>query len=467
MAAAKVLTAEQKQAIGVETMNLAINAYNDFTGSNLPEITADTWGSWVDGFINSRNENQFYPYLLDTIFEQFVSKANYNNKLAPYKKGFVANGAGVKQTFIDKIDALPYAGTSDVEKEELRTYLADIYEARYLLNMQRKYPVTLGRVQFRGYVESPEKVINLIDDVKSMLYTSNEMDEYGLMKTLLQNYLLQGKAYVVPVNMQNGLDDFAAAFREMSMVLDSVPTRDYNEFGVMNNTPVDRQVLFISAKMAARYSVNVLSAAFNMSQVDYVTRVEVLDNIDRPYSELGKLRQLNNKIPEIGATDQGVLGNVVAVLADREFFQVYDVVNEMWEKERASRMDINYFLHIWQVYAHSPFCNVCVFVDSTYATELPATINMQVVGKNITPAGIDFTVEIERTANSLVGGNLNLVQTDELAGNGILVTKTGFIRIPTGQSATLDGKIRDTEYKAGTALSATTNVGDTIAFNKQ
>ena len=194
-------TAKNRTAIAVGVMNQAVNALAaSVRGFDLPEVTADTWGAWVDGLINSRYENQFYWQLVDTIYQTIVSKAIYENSMKSFKAGFIANGAGVKETFIDKIDAMPYA-TFDVEKKELKTYLADIYESRYVVNMQRDYPVTLGRLQFRGYVETPERVIDLIDTIKSMLYTSNEMDEYGLMKTLIQAYILSGKAYIVPVDL--------------------------------------------------------------------------------------------------------------------------------------------------------------------------------------------------------------------------------------------------------------------------
>lgn len=457
---------QNARRLAVDLMNESIDKLN-LTGMNLPEISEGTWGEWVAAMINSRYESQFYPTMVETIFETIVSQAIYENILKEYKGGFVSNGAGVKETFVDKIDALPYA-TTDVEKEELKNYMAQIYEARYLLNMERKYPVTLGRIQFRGYIESPEKVMDLVDYVKSMLYTSNEMDEYGLMKTMLQNYILQGKAYVVPVDMSNGLDDFATEFRAMSLLLKGLPKRDFNEFGVMNNTPLDRQVLILSARTAAKYSVDVLSSAFNMSQVDYVTRVEVMDDLDQPYSELDVLRKVNKNIPAISAADSNILGNVVGILMDRNFFKVYDMVNEMWDKERASRMDVNYFLHIWQIYATSPFANFVVFVDNKAATAAPESVTVEVVGKNITPAGVDYTVQVQRTEASLVGGNMNLVQTDTLAGQGVMVTKTGLVRVPAGvDSVTLSGKIRSLNYQAATAVTAETNVGDTIVFNKQ
>lgn len=478
MAASKA----RQNAIAAQVMNDAIKAMAADGRGNLPEIALDTWGSWFDALIGSPLENQFYPYLCDTIFEQFVTKANYKNRLAKYKKGFVANGAGVKQTFIDKIDALPFS-TTNVEKQELKTYVNDVYEANYTLNNQRKYPVSQGRLMWRGYVQTPEKVIDLIDMIKSMMYTSNEMDENGLMWTLVQNYVLNGKAYVVPVDMSNGIDDFVETFLDMSMTLADIPVRDYNEYGVMNNTPYDRQVLFMPTKVMAKYQ-NTLASKFNDSRIDFMSQVEPKAYFDKPYSELQKMRE--NEIAELGYTaipnitsaDTAILKNVVGILMDTDFMQIYDVVNEMWDKTRASQMDVNYFLHVWQIFATSPFANFIIFVDSTAATTQPSTINVKVLSKTINAAYTEFVLGVERTASSLVGGGLNFVQTDELAADKVMVTKTGLVRIPTGTDpVTLTGKIRDVNYKAASAIvlttdgeegsPAVTNVGDTIVFNKQ
>lgn len=461
----------KQAAIAASTVNMAVDRMAADGRGVLPQISIDTWGSWFDALIGSPLENQFYPYLCDTIFEQFATKANYQNKLAKYKKGFVANGAGVKQTFIDKIDALPF-NTSDVEKQELKTYIADAYEANYTLNNQRKYPVTLGRLQWRGYVQTPEKVIDLIDMIKSMLYTSNEMDENGLIWTLMQNYMLKGKAYVVPVDMSNGIEDFVESYMEMAMILDDIPVRDYNEYGVMNNTPIDRQVLFLPTKVMAKFTT-LLANTYHFNMIDFKTQVESKAYFDKPYSELEKMRQNEIKelgystLPEITAADTAILKNVVGVLIDREFLQIYDVVNEMWDKTRASQMDVNYFLHVWQIFATSPFANVILFVDSTAATEQPDDIKVTVASKSINAAGTEFVLAVERTEASLVGGGMNFVQTDELANSKVMVTKTGVVRMPANsEGITLTGKIRDVSYTAKTTLALTTNVGAEIVFEK-
>lgn len=461
-----------KQAsIAKQVMNDAINAMAAAGRGVLPQIALDTWGSWYDALIGSPLENQFYPFLCDTIFQQFVSKANYNNKFAKYKKGFVANGAGVKQTFIDKIDALPFS-TTNVEKQELKTYVNDVYEANYTLNNQRKYPVTLGRLMWRGYVRTPEAVIDLIDMIKNMMYTSNEMDENGLTWTMIQKHLLAGKAYVVPVDMSNGIEDFVESYMEMSDVLDDIPVRDYNEYGVMNNTPRDRQVLILPTKIKAKF-MTMLANTYHYNLIDFKTQVESKAYFDKPYSELAKMRENEiaengfTNLPDITANDTAILKNVVGVLIDTEFMQIYDVVNEMWDTTRATQMDVNYFLHVWQIFATSPFANCVIFVDSTAATAQPDEIKVKVASKSINAAGTEFVLAVERTESSLVGGGLNFVQTDALAAAKVIVTKTGLVRMPAGASAvTLTGKIRDVSYTAKTTLALTTNVGAEIVFAK-
>lgn len=464
----------KQEAIAASTVNEAINKMAAEGKGVLPQISIDTWGSWFDAMVCSPLENQFYTYLCNTIFEQFATKANYQNKLAKYKKGFTANSAGVKQTFIDKIDALPF-NTSQVEKQELKTYVNDVYEANYTLNNQRKYPVTLGRLQWRGYVQTPEKVIDLIDMIKSMMYTSNEMDENGLMWTLMQNYMLKGKAYVVPVDMSNGIEDFVESYMEMAMILDDIPVRDYNEYGVMNNTPLDRQVLFLPTKIMAKFTT-LLANTYHFNMIDFKTQVESKAYFDKPYSELEKMRQAEinelgySTLPNITADDTAILKNVVGVLIDREFLQIYDVVNEMWDKTRASQMDVNYFLHVWQIFATSPFANVILFVDSTVATTQPDEIKVKIASKSINSAGTEFVLAVERTEASLVGGGMNFIQNDELANSKVMVTKTGVVRMPADTEEagiTLEGAIRDTKYQAATALTLASNVGDEITFNKQ
>ena len=236
----------------------------------------------------------------------------------------------------------------------------------------------------------------------------------------------------------------------------------------MNNTPKDRQVLFLPAEVAATYGIDVLSSTFNLEYANWNTATKVMEDLDKPYSELATLRAINPNIPNIDAAATAALKPVKSILMDREFFKVYDVVNEMWDKERASMMDINYFLHIVQIYATSPFANIVVFVDSTAAAEQPATLTASIVSKSVTAAYTDFVLEVQHTANSIVGGGLNFIQTDDAAAAGIMVTKTGFIRIPASDTdgVTLKGAIRDVTYTAAAALKKTANVGETVTLNK-
>lgn len=463
-------TKASKAAAATQVMNMALNNM-PMAKAALGEITLENWGSWTSQLIQGRYENMFYAYLTDVILQEFVSKANYENPLKRYKKGFVANGAGVRQRFIDKIDALPYQ-ISDVEKRELKTYLASIYEADYIVNTQRYYPITLGRAEFRAAVASEQGVLDLIDTIKSMLYTSNEIDEYALTIALIQNYILSGKAYLVPVDTSLDLDSveddsFGVQYRAMATAM-TRPSRKFNEFGVANNVPFSRQVTFLTDVTVAKYGLGTLAQAYNPGYADFVNRIESVGSFTELPFGYAELQASLPELPEITSSDLAVLKDVVGVTFDEDLIQIYDYINELWEKERAVMMDINYFLHVWQIYGISPFANIVVFVDQSAEISDPDEVTMEVVGKTVRRGRTTFNLSIKREAPSLVGGYVNLVQTDDAADAAVRIFKNGVVDMPATLTAgvTLTGEIRDTGYTATAAITPSTSVGGTITFRR-
>ena len=52
---------------------------------------------------------------------------------------------------------------------------------------------------------------------------------------------------------------------------------------------------------------------------------------------------------------------VLAVLCDREWFQVYDNLTAFTDDYVAAGMYNNYFLNVWKTVSSSPFANAVVF----------------------------------------------------------------------------------------------------------
>lgn len=431
----------------------------------VPRIGATNWGEWYNAVTsNPALENEFRANLTDMIYTTFVTKASFDNKLAMFKKGFVKNGAGVKEYALGMVDAIPYA-TSDVEKQELKRYINEMFEAYYQINNKRTYPSTLGRLQFRTLVETPDAAAQMLNDQMDVMNTSSEWGEYVTTKGLLQHAIAHGQLYPWPVNYEDPAD-IVEQIRNASDAL-KYPKRKYNAYGIRMNTPLERQVLIITDKLENRIGVRVLAEVFHLQHAEYLSRRVSIDDWNDLDEEYNKLRAINPEMPEITTDDLAVLNDVLAVVCDEKLLQIWDFIREMWEKKLSSTMEINYFLHIWQIYALSPFSNAIVLVKNTASTELPATITAEVVSKQQTVNGTVFALELGVDGASLVGGTAILVETDATANAGMRVFRDGIVKmIANSAGAVLTADMGGAEYVSDVSLTPATEVGATIELSQ-
>lgn len=431
----------------------------------VPQVGVGNWGDWYNALMASPAlENEFRANLINYVYEYVAYKASFANKLGFLKKGEINNGAGIREQFVAMVDVMPYI-TSDVERQELKRYITDMFEAVHLVNMKRVYPATIGRVQFREMMATEEGVLRAVDLIKDSIFTSSEWDEYGLTLTLIQRGILDGKWKTVKVNTSDP-DDFVIQLRTVSGML-TEPRREWNAYGVANNTPADRQIVMMTYGQEAKTGVKVLASAFNISEVDYLQRRITVSAFDKPFDakRLAALREANPDIPDFTAGDLSTLSKVVAVVFDERLVQLYDFIHEMWEKQLASTMEINYFYHLWQIFSLSPFSNCIVMVDDSVNTDSPSTITATVDAKVETKNGYEYSVSI--STDGIVGGAARLIETDELAEAGVRAFRSGVVQM-TKESAggNLVAELYDDTYTAATAITKDTAVGATIVLNK-
>ena len=98
------------------------------------------------------------------------------------------------------------------------------------------------------------------------MYTAANYDEFLLFKYLIIKSVTSGKLKPIGVNGAS-MNNYAVAFRGKSNLLPFM-SQEYNEAGVLNTTPKERQVIFMDAMFNASFDVNVLASAFNMDKAD-------------------------------------------------------------------------------------------------------------------------------------------------------------------------------------------------------
>ena len=135
-------------------------------------------------------------------------------------------------------------------------------------------------------------------------------------------------------------------------------TNKYNAYPVRNNTPRERQRIFMDARFNAQFDVEVLASAFNMNKAEFLSKLTLIDNWTEYDNErFAEIRAESDAIEEVTASELAAMANVKAMIIDEEWFQVYDELTKFTETYAGSGLYWNYWLHNWKTISWSPFAN--------------------------------------------------------------------------------------------------------------
>lgn len=369
---------------GMQLLNVirrdASQAYKD----RVPKATQDNIAEIGNPILNYEAiRNEFLDALVNRIGMVIITSRSYNNPLKRFKKGMMSLGETVEEIFVNIIKAEPYYLVDDQGKtaaqDELERRLPNVLAAFHKRNRQDKYPVTIQNDDLRTAFLSYQGVEDLVSKIIEAVYTSDEYDEFLLMKNVFFEAGMRGALRPVTVP---GLDSDVNAKKTMTLfrqtALDLTFMRsDSNFMGVTTHTPLDEQVIFILSSVAATVDVEVLASAFNMDKTNFIGRRVIVDDFG-------------------GLEKEGV----IAIAADEDWFMVFDNYLTMTSDYVASRLYYNYFLHHWETLSYSPFKNVVAFT-----TETPTVTSV-----TITPG----TASVTKAA----GGTVQLTAT--VTGTGLI-----------------------------------------------
>lgn len=412
--------------------------------------------------------NQFINALVNRIAIVRVQSATFNNPYSILKKGYIEFGETIEDIFVSITKAVNFDPEKAAQREFQRT-IPDVRSAFHTMNWRVMYPVTIQDDDLKQAFLSIDGVQNLIAKIVESVYTAAEYDEFLLFKYLLIKAISHGKIHTKSVGDGTNLDTAAVQFRGTSNLITFMSDK-YNELKVKNNTPKDRQVIFMDSLFNAEFDVNVLASAFNMDKADFMGRLFIIDNwTEFDNARFDVIRANSDGIEEVTSAELALLANVKAVILDEKWFQVYDNNNKFTEDYVASGLYWNYFYHTWKTVSNSPFANAIAFVTTAANTALPESITVHVDSKDESDAATVFTISPKYDSAGLDPRNVNFVQTEALSKAGIAVQKFGGIIIPTSQVSTdvkIVAEINGTQYTATTNLTGATTVDTTFTLNK-
>lgn len=431
------------------------------TASDIPKVGEVIYGTPAFA-------NQFINALVNRIAIVRVQSATFNNPYSILKKGYLEFGETIEDIFVSIAKAVDFDPEKGAKREFQRT-IPDVRSAFHTMNWRAMYPVTIQDEDLKQAFLSIDGVQNLIAKIVDSVYTAAEYDEFLLFKYLLIKAMSHGKMKPVSIGTGADLSEAAVQFRGTSNVLPFMSS-DYNEAGVKNNTPKERQVIFMDAMFNAQFDVNVLASAFNMDKADFMGRLFLIDNWTEFDNErFDVIRANSDGIEEVTADELSLLADVKAVILDDNWFQVYDNNNKFTEKYVASGMYWNYFYHTWKTVSNSPFANAVVFVTSSADVAMPANFTVHIDSKDESEIATVLTFSIHTDGQELYPSQPNFVQTEALTTAGIAVQKYGAVIIPhdkVAENIKLVADVAGTTYTAASNITGASNVDDTVVLNK-
>lgn len=467
---ARLIAKTKLDARSIDILNVIRNNASYAYQKDIPKIEKEQDIPKVGEILygNPTHSNEFINALINRIALVRMQSATFNNPYKHLKKGYLEFGETVEDIFVGIIQAVKYDPEKGASREFKRT-LPNVQSVFHMTNWKVMYPITIEKQALKRAFTSADGVTNLITSIIDQVYQSAEYDEYLLFKYLLIKAISHGKVYPQRINTTD-MNSVAVAFRGKSNLLPIDMTGRFNEAHVQNNTPVDKQCIFMDADFNAKFDVEVLASAFNMNKADFIGKLHLIDDFSSFDNErFEAIRKESTGLEEVTTEELNLMNNVKGVLLDEEWFQVYDNLFEFDETRVGSGLYWNYWLHVWKTISYSPFANAIVFVDGEDTIEKPASITVKITGKDTSEVGTIFTLNVVSDTATLGPNSVNFVQTEPLTTAGIAVHKYGAIVIPSTKSETditLVADLDGTTYTGKTAITDATPVGATVVLDK-
>ncbi len=329
----------------VQAMNLIRANATPSYQERVPEATRTNFADVMNPILTYQpTTNEFLESLINRIGMVLIRNRTANNPLQILKQGSMPLGKDIEEIFTNPALAQTYNQNSTDLLAQTPPDTKTIY---HRLNRKDRYTVTYNQSQLAQAFVSYESLNNFIDSSTNSLYSGNYIDEFILCKHLFADAIAHNKIIkqtVAPITDSQSAKDFITAARLYHTNF-NFPSSNYNSYSLSGGTgkpiitwtPPEDIRFIIRSDIQAFTDVNVLAAAFNMSKSDFLGQTLVVDNFDSAE-------------------------NCVAIMCDKAYTQIYDNLFQTGEFFNPSNLSWNLYLHVWQIYSLSTFCNAVAFV---------------------------------------------------------------------------------------------------------
>ena len=305
------------------------------TATNISEIgrSFQTYDVLYNTFVNS---------LMHKIGLTIIQSKTFENKLKAFKSGTLLSEQDIEEIFVDQFRAAegsydPNGGmeSGGIHPFKRRTY-QDVEVMYHRQNRQDKYAITLSKVDVIRAFRSAATLDSFIAAQFNSLYTGAEYDEFIHMKQLFNEAIKANDFYTYEVPTIDGTTQNTMAFvRTVKKAVKDLeyPSTEFNPAKVKTMSKASELVMFVNKDVAVHMDVDLYAQIFGAQYAKMPITVVEVDNF--------------------GADDSGTY----ALICDKDWFKVYDTLNEFRQLENPEGLYTTYWLHIWQILSYSKFKN--------------------------------------------------------------------------------------------------------------
>lgn len=351
-------------------------------------------------------QNDYVVALVNRISATRFTSRMFQNPYQKFIKGTNRFGDTIDEIYVNMANAHEY-NPSIAENEVYKREIPDIGAVFHRRNSRVFYKNTIQYDSLYASFLSDNGMRSLIGRIVDAMYGAANRDIFFCTKKLMNVYSPYYYNVSVPAATAANADQIVTTIKGISNMLE-FPSDLYNRFGVENFTEKPRQVLILRADVAAVLDVNSLAKAFNLQYADFIAGTYV--TVD---------------------TFGDGLDNMLGLLVDDEFFQIYTNLEKFTENYNGQGLNWQYFLHRWMTYSVSPFSNAIAFVTGELTA--PTDITIDPAAPNV-PQGCNqqFTATVtpsaaQQSVHWEISGQKN---------GGTYITATGLLHIDSEESAT-------------------------------
>ena len=373
---------------GAKVFNVIRANSSEVFMNTVPSATKDNVQTIKNILFNDSYQpmlNEFVNNLINRIGLTIIRNKSYNNPLAIFKKGSVPLGTDIQDIYENPAEAEQYEYSNTAMAKLLTITDPDTHVAYYRRNRQDLYTKTIAREGLQGAFDSWEEFENYIAGITNSLYSGNYIDEFKYTKQLVDGAYDAGKVIQKVVTTPSDEATSNAFLKELRSLYDMMtfPSSDYNAYSKFSGakgtittwTDADRICLIVRADVMANVDVFALSRAFNIEYNQFIGRVIKVDKFEND--------------------------EILGVICDESWLQIYDNIFRFDEFYNARTMSWNEYLHAWGTYAICPFSNaVCLVTTASKPVTAIAGSNQTVVEE--ASKAVTFTLTPNDATSDLV-----------------------------------------------------------------